>query len=64
MEAFLRSNQAVWLMLFADFLAVAGWFLVKANGGTEGGFPLFALYGLGGYNILFFWFRARLKAKA
>jgi hypothetical protein len=64
MEAFLRSNQAVWLMLFADFLAVVGWFLVKANGGTEGGFPLFALYGLGVYNILVFWFRARLKAKA
>ena len=64
MEAFLRSNQAVWLMLFADFLAVGGWFLVKANGGTEGGFSLFALYGLGVYNILFFWFRARLKAKA
>ena len=64
MEAFLRSNKAVWLMLFADFLAVAGWFLVKANGGTEGGFPLFELYGLGGYNILFFWFRARLEAKA
>ena len=64
MEAFLRSNQAVWLMLFADFLAVVGWFLVKANGGAEGGFPLFALYGLGGYNILFFWFRARLQAKA
>jgi hypothetical protein len=64
MEAFLRSNQAVWLMLFADFLAVVGWFLVKANGGTEGPFPLFALYGLGGYNILFFWSRARLKAKA
>ncbi|MEY2750817.1 MAG: hypothetical protein RLZZ550_788 [Verrucomicrobiota bacterium] len=51
-------------MLFADVLAVGGWFLVEANGGNEGGFPLFALYGLGGYNILFFWFRARLKAKA
>jgi hypothetical protein len=51
-------------MLFADFLAVVGWFLVKANGGTEGGFSLFALYGMGVYNILFFWSRARLKAKA
>jgi hypothetical protein len=29
MEAFLRSNQAVWLMLFADFLAVVGWFLAR-----------------------------------
>jgi hypothetical protein len=64
MEAFLRSNKAVWLMLFADLLAVVGWFLVEANGGTEGAFPLFALYGLGGYNLLFFWSRARLKSKA
>ncbi len=64
MEAFLRSSKAVWLMLFADFLAVVGWFLVEANGGTEGPFPLFALYCLGVYNILFFWSRARLKAKA
>jgi hypothetical protein len=63
-EAFLRSNKAVWLMLFADLLAVVGWFIVRANGGDEGPFPLFALYGLGGYNILFFWFRARLQAKA
>ena len=64
MVAFLRSDKAVWLMLFADLLAVAGWFLVKANGGNEGPFPLFAPYGLGLSNILFFWFRARLKAKA
>jgi hypothetical protein len=63
MEAFLRSNKAVWLMLFADFLAVVGWFIVKANGGSEGEFPLFALYGLGGWNVLFFWSRARLNAK-
>jgi hypothetical protein len=36
MEAFIRSNKAIWLMLFADFLAVLGWFIVKANGGNEG----------------------------
>jgi hypothetical protein len=51
-------------MLFADFLAVVGWFIVKANGGSEGEFPLFALYGLGGWNVLFFWSRARLNAKS
>lgn len=64
MEAFLRSNKAVWLMLFADFLAVLGWFIVKANGGNEGEFPLFALCGLGGWNVLFFWGRARLNARS
>jgi hypothetical protein len=64
MEAFLRSNKAVWSMLFADLLAVVGWFLVRANGGSEGELPLFELYGLGGWNILFFWGRARLKARA
>ena len=64
MEAFIRSNKAVWLMLIADCLAIAGWFIVQLNGGNEGQFPLFALYGLGGWNILFFWSRARLNAKA
>ena len=61
MEAFVRSKKAVWLMLFADLLTIVGWFIVKANGGTEDEFPLFALYGLGGWNILFFWSRTRLK---
>lgn len=61
MEAFIRSNKAVWLMLFADLLAIVGWFIVEANGGSEGWFPLLALYGLGGWNILFFWSRTRLK---
>jgi hypothetical protein len=51
-------------MLFADLLAVAGWFIVKANGGNEGQFPLLAPLGLGGWNVLFFWSRARLIAKA
>ena len=64
METFIRSNKAVRLMLFADLLAVVGWFIVKANGGSEGEFPLFALYGLGGWNVLFFWSRARLDAKS
>ena len=64
MEAFIRSNKAIWLMLFADFLAVLGWFIVKANGGNEGRFPLLALYGLGGWNLLFFWSRARLNTKS
>jgi hypothetical protein len=64
MEAFIRSNKAVWLMLIADFLAVVGWLIVKVNGGTDELFPLFALCGLGGWNILFFWSRARLNAKA
>ena len=64
MEAFIRSNKAVWLMLIADLLAVIGWFIVKMNGGTDQPFPLLALYGMGGWNILFFWSRARLKAKA
>jgi hypothetical protein len=64
MEAFIRSNQAVWLMLFADLLAVAGWFIVQLNGGSDELFPLFALCGLGGWNILFFWSRARLNAQA
>jgi hypothetical protein len=61
MEAFIHSKKAVWLMLFADLLAVLGWFIVKFNGGNEGEFPLLALYGLGGWNILFFWSRTRLK---
>ena len=30
MEAFIRSNKAVWLMLVADFLAVLGWFSAPA----------------------------------
>jgi hypothetical protein len=64
MESFIRSNKAVWLMLIADFLAVVGWFIVKVNGGTDELFPLFALYGLGGWNLLFFWSRVRLNAKA
>jgi len=63
MEAFIRSNKAVWLMLFADLLAVVGWFLVKLNGGTELSFPLFGLSGLVLWNVLFFWSRARLNAK-
>lgn len=61
METFLRSTKSVWLMLSADLLAVVGWLLVKANGGNEGEFPLFAFYGLGGWNLLFFWSRTRLK---
>jgi hypothetical protein len=64
MEAFIRSNKAVWLMLIADVLAVAGWFIVKLNGGIEGVHPLFAIYGLVLWNILFFWARARLNTKA
>ncbi len=64
MEAFVRSNKAVWLLLIGDVLAVAGWFIVKLNGGDEGQFPLLAPLGLGGWNILFFWARARLNAKA
>jgi hypothetical protein len=64
MEAFLRSNQAVRLMLFADFLAVLGWFIVKLNGGTELHFPLFGLSGLVLWNVLFFWSRARLNARS
>jgi hypothetical protein len=62
MEAFIRSNKAVWLMLIADALAVLGWFIVKLNGGTERLHPLFALYGLVLWNVLFFWYRARLKS--
>ena len=64
MEAFIRSNKAVWLMLIADFLAVLGWFIVKLNGGTEMAFPLFGLYGLVLWNILFFWARAQLNKQA
>jgi hypothetical protein len=64
MAAFIRSKKAVWLMLIADLLAVVGWFIVKVNGGTDELFPLFALYGLAGWNILFFWSRARLDAKS
>ncbi len=64
MEAFIRSNKAVWLLLIGDVLAVTGWFIVKLNGGDEGQFPLLAPLGLGGWNILFFWARARLNAKA
>ncbi len=63
MEAFIRSNKAVWLLLIGDVLAVAGWFIVKVNGGTETEFPLFAFSGLGGWNVLFFWARARLNAR-
>lgn len=64
MEAFLRSNKAVWLMLIADGLAILGWFIVKLNGGTELHFPLFGLSGLVLWNVLFFWSRARLNAKS
>ena len=61
MEAFIRSNKAVWLMLTADFLAVLGWFIVKLNGGTDLDFPLFGLSGLALWNVLFFWSRGRLN---
>ncbi len=64
MESFIRSNQAVWLMLFADLLAVVGWFIVKLNGGTELHFPLFGLSGLLLWNVLFFWSRAQLNARS
>ena len=64
MEAFIRSNKAVWLMLIADFLAVLGGFIVKLNGGTEMAFPLFGLSGLVLWNILFFWSRAQLNKQA
>lgn len=64
METFLRSNQAVRLMLLADVLAVLGWFIVKLNGGTDLLFPLLDLSGLVLWNVLFFWSRGRLNAKA
>ena len=64
MEAFIRSNNAVWLLLIADFLAVLGWFIVQLNGGTEMAFPLFGLSGLVLWNILFFWARAQLNKQA
>jgi hypothetical protein len=64
MEAYIRSNKAVWLMLIADFLAVLGWLIVKLNGGTELDFPLFGLSGLVLWNILFFWARAQLNKQA
>jgi hypothetical protein len=64
MEAFIRSNKAVWLMLVADFLAVLGWFIVRLNSGTEMAFPLFGLSGLILWNILFFWARTQLNKQA
>jgi cell shape-determining protein MreD len=64
MEAFIRSNKAVCLMLIADFLAVLGWFMVKLNGGTEMAFPLSGLSGLVLWNILFFWARTQLNKQA
>ncbi|MGA1337582.1 MAG: hypothetical protein ACO34G_03315 [Opitutales bacterium] len=64
MEAFIRSDKAVWLMLIADVLAILGWFIVKLNGGTEMAFPLFGLSGLVLWNILFFWSRAQLNKQA
>ncbi|MFN5056798.1 MAG: hypothetical protein ACK47U_09580 [Verrucomicrobiota bacterium] len=64
MEAFIRSNKAVWWMLIADLLAVVGWFIVKLNGGTELNFPLFGLSGLLFWNVLFFWSRSQLNAKS
>lgn len=64
MEAFIRSDKAVWLMLIADVLAILGWFIVKLNGGTEMAFPLFGLSGLVLWNILFFWARAQLDKQA
>ncbi len=64
MEAFIRSNKAVWLMLIANVLSVVGWFIVKLNGSTEMAFPLFGLSGLVLWNILFFWARAQLNKQA
>ena len=64
METFIRSNKAVWLMLITDLLAVAGWFIVKLNGGTDLHFPLFGLSGLVLWNLLFFWSRSQLNAKS
>ena len=60
MEAFLRSNKAVWLMLFADFLAVLGLLIIRANGGLDGMIAGFAVAGLLGWNVLFF--RARFRS--
>ena len=71
MIKFLLSDKAVWLLFLANYLAAIGWFLsaigwfmVKSNGGTESEFPLFRLSGLGLGNVLFFWGRAVLRAKA
>lgn len=64
MEAFLRSDKAVRLMVLADVLAVLGWFIVKLNGGTELHFPLFGLSGLVLWNLLFFWSRVQLNGKS
>ena len=51
-------------MLITDLLAVAGWFIVKLNGGTDLHFPLFGLSGLVLWNLLFFWSRSQLNAKS
>jgi hypothetical protein len=72
MIKFLLSDKAVWLLFLANylaaigwFLAAIGWFMVKSNGGTESEFPLpKELTGLGLGNVLFFWGRAVLRAKA
>ncbi len=63
MEAFLRSNKAVWLMLFADFLAVLGLLIIRANGGLDGRIAGFAVAGLLGWNALFFRARSRSNAR-
>ncbi len=64
MEAFIRSNKAVWLLLIANVLAVVGWFIVKLNGGTEMAFPPFGLSGLVLWIIMFFRARAQLNKQA
>ena len=64
MEAFLRSNKAIWLMLFADLLVVAGGLIVQANGGIDGMIACFALAGLLGWNALFFRAISRSNAKS
>jgi len=62
MEAFIRSNKAIWLMLFADLLCVAGLLIIQVNGGLDGMIACFALAGLLGWNALFF--RAIFRSNA
>ena len=43
-------------MLLADGLVIAGWWMVCANGGNEGEYPLSLFSFMGIMNAAFFWF--------
>lgn len=61
MKTFLLSTKAVWLLCAANLMAVAGFFIIKANGGFQTSLAMTPLFGLGLSDVLFFAMRSKAK---